>query len=334
MKKIYFLTLLAAITIVGKSHAQEHLVATLDHEGTVSVFTGKDAFINAHEAAIDGDVITLSSGEFNATEITKAISLYGAGVLPYENATHLITRDSLKIAIPLDSTKKLMVEGIRFPFTTTFSLNYALFKKCTLENNLNYRGGEYGAEFIHCRFDYNLYNIAGHAILINCIVHGLYNYYKDSTSYDCYNCFIWPGYKGYPTNAHQLFRSTFTNCILYSYNTIYELSSDNSLISCLISTGSMDRYITIEKNSLMYYNNSDSIFSTYKTDNGGSFGRTESFQLTNNAKKSFLGNDGTEVGIYGGAMPYDPTPSVPRIKSFRMDAKPSEGILKADIEVE
>lgn len=30
MKKIFFLTLLAVLTIVGKSHAQEHLVATLD----------------------------------------------------------------------------------------------------------------------------------------------------------------------------------------------------------------------------------------------------------------------------------------------------------------
>ena len=327
MKKIFFLTLLALFTFMGKTYAQNHLVATLDHEGTVSVFTGKDAFINAHEAAIDGDVITLSSGEFNATEITKAISLYGAGVLPYDSSTRLSSTDSLEIKTPLSTTKELLVEGIRFPTnTTSYDLNNATFRKCIFYY-FTYRGGENGAEFIHCRFDYGLKNFAGHAVLMNCFVHDMYNLSTDTTYYTCFNCIIVPCY--YNDSYTSLYNSIFTNSILYAYRS-HTFDGSNSLFSCLLYE-SLSTYIVIERSSLMTFYPISDIFKSWR---GGTPAREEDFKLTDEAKTTYIGNDGTEVGIYGGAMPYNPTPSVPRIKSFRMDAKPSEGILKADVEVE
>ena len=84
----------------------------------------------------------------------------------------------------------------------------------------------------------------------------------------------------------------------------------------------------------MFHTDFESVFKTWHYNNGPIIRDYETFELTDEAKVKYLGNDGTEVGIYGGAMPYHPTPSVPRIKGFRMDAKPSEGILKADVEVE
>ena len=132
MKKILTL-ILFAMMMVGNSFAQSHLVATLDHEGTVSVFTGKDAFINAYEAAADGDVITLSSGAFNSKlTITKAISLYGAGMLPYESAS--ILSDTLSIDIPVNANHDLLIEGMRFGVVYTYGLSKATF----LNLNISY----------------------------------------------------------------------------------------------------------------------------------------------------------------------------------------------------
>ena len=56
-------------------------------------------------------------------------------------------------------------------------------------------------------------------------------------------------------------------------------------------------------------------------------------KLTTAAKK-YLGADGTEVGIYGGSLPYDPTPTNPQISKFNVAAKTTaDGKLSVDIEV-
>lgn len=46
------------------------------------------------------------------------------------------------------------------------------------------------------------------------------------------------------------------------------------------------------------------------------------------------GTDGTEVGIYGGSLPYDPTPTNPQITKFNVASKTTaDGKLSVDIEV-
>lgn len=351
MKKILSLILYATM-MVGNSFAQSHLVATLDHEGTVSVFTGADAFINAHEAAVDGDIITLSSGAFNSKmTITKAILLFGAGMQPYESSSRLI--DSINIAIPLTTPKKLYIEGIRFGYTTTEDLNKAMFKKCTFEENFNYFGNKQGSDFVGCRFDESFINKAGLAILSNCAVDCLYNVKNDTTSYVCTNSYLYLDAPemdddDYSQQPYNVYHSVFTNCIIGAENQdylgwggeyIYQFKFDDSisLFSCLINISGYQFArgpmidITIDRSSLTYFSDFSKIFKTFKNDFNN---HNETFELTDEAKTTYLGNDGTEVGLYGGAMPYNPTPSVPKIKEFRMDAKPSEGILKADVEVE
>ncbi len=57
------------------------------------------------------------------------------------------------------------------------------------------------------------------------------------------------------------------------------------------------------------------------------------YQLTDDAKK-YLGSDGTEVGIYGGSLPFDPTPTNPQIVKFNVAPKTTaDGKLSIDIEV-
>ena len=79
MKKI-FLSLLLLLASTGAIIAQSSMLATLSHEGEITVFYGSDALKDAHAVAQHGDAITLSSGSFNAVDITKAITLRGAGM--------------------------------------------------------------------------------------------------------------------------------------------------------------------------------------------------------------------------------------------------------------
>ena len=68
------------LVVAGTKNAlAQTQVATLQHGEEISVFYGQNAFVEAHAAAETGDIITLSSGTFVKTPITKAITLRGAG---------------------------------------------------------------------------------------------------------------------------------------------------------------------------------------------------------------------------------------------------------------
>ena len=62
--------------------------------------------------------------------------------------------------------------------------------------------------------------------------------------------------------------------------------------------------------------------SLFKTYTGAALDKldSETFQLTDAAKTLYLGIDGTEVGIYGGNLPFDPTPSNPQITKCNVAA--------------
>lgn len=54
------------------------LTATLQSGDNLTPFYGVNAFVDAYNAATDGDVITLSPGSFNSTQIEKGITIVGA----------------------------------------------------------------------------------------------------------------------------------------------------------------------------------------------------------------------------------------------------------------
>ena len=115
MKK-FFLSLVFLLSLTGATFAQSSLLATLSHGDEITVFYGPNAFKDAHNAAEHGDAISLSSGTFKAVDVTKAITLRGAG---WE-------RDTIKNTIPTkiegdyeinisDSVpQRLTIEGIYY----------------------------------------------------------------------------------------------------------------------------------------------------------------------------------------------------------------------------
>ena len=131
MKKML---LMLVVTVFGATatFAQNKLVATLSHNGQVTVFYGANALIDAHNAADHGDVITLSSGNFNTTTITKAITLRGVRGWGTDNIAPTYISGNVYIQINSDVELPLTIEGIQFrhPVQWSKGIKNSVFRKC------------------------------------------------------------------------------------------------------------------------------------------------------------------------------------------------------------
>lgn len=89
-------------------------IAVLQSGENVKVFKGPNALTNAHEEAVDGDVITLSEGSFNACNITKSVSIYGAGYEENKTNGTLLTQINSIVTVGLqDKTlSNVHLEGL------------------------------------------------------------------------------------------------------------------------------------------------------------------------------------------------------------------------------
>lgn len=334
MKKSFFSLLAALLCCINPIFAQSSMLATLNHDGAVSVFYGATALKEAHEAAVHGDVITLSSGNFVAVDITKAITLRGAGMMfdSITQAEPTIISGDFSINITDSTSERLTYEGIHNNHTVTlYTLNNPTFLKsrfCRIYSNSS-KTLIKGASFIHCRVSgkMSLYNTLG--TCINCIIDTPGN--DSSSSIEFSNCMI----RYYQVSG--LYNSFFKNCIIYSTSPTAVLPSSNSMFYNVgvnaYSTPNSCLFTKSPNNTNRYVTAATDIFKTYT---GEEFEKldSESFELTDEAKAKYLGMDGTQVGIYGGNLPYDITPTNPQIIKCNVANKSTaDGKLSVDIEI-
>ena len=138
MKQFYALIL--SFVLCLPAFAQGTQSATLQHGDEYKIFYSSDAFKEAIQNASHGDIITLSPGMFNAVNITKAITLRGAGT---ESLDSLMNKNLVSvlignytITIP-DSISEysFYMEGITHP-QSTVQIN-TLKNKIVGEDNPN-----------------------------------------------------------------------------------------------------------------------------------------------------------------------------------------------------
>lgn len=345
MKKL-FLVFIAVFSFIAQASAQSSVMATLHHDGDIKTFYGTSALRQAHKEAAHGDVITLSSGTFVSTDITKAITLRGAGMgLDSISGTEptMLTGD-FKITIANDSTLKdndaFTMEGI-YHYDRIFlgaDLINPQFIKCYF-NDVNYSSTLFSilkGTFIHC-FLGVLDIHYGSASLFNCYVnYPRMNSKSTTASFEFQNCVIESGY------LYELKRSTFRNCFIYGF-----ANSNNSSYDVISSTSTAFNCVGTRKNytASMFANipnttnkQVSSVSEVFKTWTGATLGstslRTEKLELKDDAKTKYLGNDGTEIGIYGGSIPFVASPSNPQITKLNVASKSTaDGKLSVDIEV-
>lgn len=356
MKKI-FLSFALLLSFTGAVFAQTSMLATLSHEGEITVFYGANALKEAHAVAQHGDAITLSSGSFNATNITKAITLRGAGmeIDTLKNTYPTIINSDFSILIGDNVSEKLTIEGIYSDGNITISngLNNASFLKNILGSikytasgdTIQYQNNRY----IHCKVVDNfiapdnsdnssfsftnsyicsIENNNCNSIFTNCIINNSY-----FSSYSVNN-----------RNISNLSYCTFYNCILIgSSNTSASsgkniLDSTNQAYNC-IATNIFAINCTNSNNNTFYNipNQTNSCIES-KTSVFKSFNLTykddETFELVDNIKTKYTGTDGTEIGIHGGSLPFSPTPTNPQITKCNVASRSTaDGKLSVDIEV-
>ncbi len=323
MRKKFFFALLSVVCFSWRASAQSSLLATLNHEGSISTYYGSSALQEAYNAANHGDVITLSSGSFLSTDIKKAITLRGAG-MTVDTVTHTeptVISSDFTIDVSDTLSHRLTMEGIYSnQMVKVSTLKNAMFLKCRF-NEVIYTNGNSSTmkdlNFIHCRIA-ERFNLAanGSASFLNCVVMNPSQGNSSNSVFSFTNCYV---------NNINIQYSEYKNCIINhrysgSSTTIYYNNLWLSNSGSLNSPNNTNVKIS-EADERVSYLNVD-----YNDDND--------YQLTDAVRALIKGTDGTEVGIHGGSLPYDPTPTNPQITKFNVAAKSTaDGKLSVDIEV-
>ena len=323
MRKRIFFALLAVVLCTMGASAQSSLLATLNHEGTISTFYGTGALQEAYNAAAHGDVITLSSGSFLGTNIQKAITLRGAG-MAVDTVSHTeptVISNDFTINVSDTIGHRFTMEGIYSNQEVKIScLQNAMFLKCRFKD-VRYESGNSSKmkdlNFIHCRIAENFELAAnGSAAFVNSIVLGTYQY--NNAVYSFTNCYV---------DNINLGHSEYKNCIIKAGNNngVATTTYYNNL--CLSND---TRPINSPNNTNVKINPTDERVSFLNVD----YSDSNDYVLTDAVRALIKGTDGTEVGIHGGSLPYDPTPTNPQITKFNVASKSTaDGKLSVDIEV-
>lgn len=360
MKKISFL-LVALICSISMSVAQVTVIATLSHDGKLSHYTGKDALKAAYNAAVDGDIITLSPGTFNSTgDFSKGITVRGAGI--DADIETYIQGDVYFYS--KDSTLVTTIEGIKFSNNVKVGNDASGEGQGKMKFVKNYfntevrftKAGTYSSvsgpecyfyddvinNFLY--FDESTYPCA---VFSNCFVTVPYSNLKTTTTTTFVNCIINYVIGSFYRDVEIIYSNylTYLNCIFYwriSQSANCRLPSTATAINCLanvwnIYKGGSTSYVWIlddlpaGSSIHNWYNHDTDLSKLFKTYRGGQWTKGETFELTDSIAALYLGTDGTQVGMQGGAYPYTSVVSYPVITTFNAaSATTKEGILKVE----
>lgn len=363
MKKTIISALAAMFGFASLAMAQSSTLATLHRDGEIKTFYGANALVEANKVAADGDVITLSSGTFNAPAdtITKAITLRGAGMEfdTLNNVEPTIVRGNLVLNIPETATDKFILEAIDLSNDIYYcgTLKAPQFIKSRMnsvyqsKSDTNARITD--ASALHCIISSEFKLPANSsATLINCYVQDPYCVDKNTSCFEMQNCVI---ECETPANIQT---STIRNSIIvYEYggkgpnNNYSTLAPTTAAYNCVgvwtgvkavpgnnaySSTGYLFYLQTNTTNTELakktaytnifkdydFYNNNLSDFSTTR------------LELAESFKNQYKGSDGTELGIHGGKLPFDPISTNPRITKCEVAGKTTaDGKLSVTVEV-
>ncbi len=304
-------------------YGQSNLVATLSHNGKISVFHGASSLQQAMEEANHGDIITLSSGRYNASNITKAITLRGAGV--EENAATGTFRTEIvgdfNINIPDSVSEHLTMEGIYHGSSIIIygTLNNAMLQKCQF-SYINYYINSTIVRDLTCIHCYIRTMISlpqnTSARFISCVI----TYPRNSNgNMEFTNCVIL-------NRISEINNSYFQNCIFNSSSILLSTNMATYCAGCASNTYNNNPFADLSSqttNKVLTREQVDALFVP------GTF-----YELTEEAKAEYIGQDDTEIGIYGSNLPYETRILSPQITKCNVAAKTTaDGKLSVDIEV-
>lgn len=328
MKRNLLLSFCLILGLSANLFAQQQ-IATLNHNDSITVFYGNYALRDAHEAAVAGDAITLSSGAFTACDITKNITIRGIGC-DIDSVTMTIPTTiagDFTLNTPNDSIHRLEIEAVHITnFMRYIRVDGAQFVKCYINRYVYYNGN----------------SLTINTVFSNCIVKDV-NLTRDSSS-----TFIGTVvFKADMTNTacvlmnsiavliNSVRQTTAYNSIIIGNVSQYMCDASSAYYCIFIKNGSgSDMLYNDSTNTNMFVSNLSDVFKTFNSTNANDFTFDERYILKEEIATSFLGSDGTEVGIHGGVFPFDTRPSYMVVKKCNVAQKSTiDGKLSVDIEV-
>ena len=320
------LLLICTLLCANVLFAQEQL-AVLKHNDSTSVFYGQTAFEQAYTAAANGDIITLSDGIFSTTgsdlSLNKDITVRGNGAV-----TDTSRRSSGTYFLgPVYTYSNIDFQGIYFSELRLFQIRTIKLTKCFVKFVSN---SDYSTLYANnCVIGGVLDDNSQTSTFINCVLYGSYNrystpHYELPKSANCTNCII-KGDDHLLTNSNI---SQFNNCIIINTDTtdnVLNTAVNNSVLIGWTSSNSP----ASSGNVVM------SLSDVFENWNGNSFPTDlETYVLKSSVSDTIVGLDGSEVGIFGGFMPFEWRPSYSVIKRFNVaNRTTADGKLSVDIEV-
>lgn len=296
-------------------------MATLNHEGTISTFYGVNALKQAHAAAVSGDVITLSSGTFLSTDITKAVTIRGAG-MDVSKAYDIVNEPTVlggdfNIKIPAEDTGRLTLEGIFHNETLCFNggqVKNALFLKSRFNYIYATSSKIQDLTILNCRISKHFSVESGTAQILNSVVNDFSDGYMSFS-----HCVILSGSINNRGNQYK-------NCIICNGQYV---SSSSSAYNNLFISDRANILDYVPNNTNLRVPTSDERFTYLR-----GYDDSKDYKLTDQNRDVLKATDGGEIGIYGGSLPYSAIPTNPQITKFNVASKTTaDGKLSVDIEV-
>lgn len=317
--KVYLILLLLAGSVCMYA---DGLTATLQHGDEMTFYLGTSGLQAAYDAASDGDIITLSSGQFIAvSSIEKSVRIVGAyGLDATDSYGTFIYGETTIVA------NNVTLEGMYFQSAVTLGeISNCTIKRCYLSNNFNQSGTHTNTLVDECviQFDYAIATGNNYSI-------------KNSTINQ---------FSAYNTAANV---ANITNCYIHYVNTSICAVYKNNILRTNSGNYSGTTPITFSAPSEFYnnyfyrtnYNSYSGVHEISFATGCVNIGNTSSQRISTSehlypdtTSYNIKGGDGTPIGMKGGEG-FNPYPGIPRVVSATIDAQSDDkGKLNATINV-
>lgn len=302
--------------------AQTVGVAVLTHNNENTMFYGNKALQQAVEAAIDGDVISLSPGLFEGCDLfsKSGLTIIGSG-MDEGNSQTILTGFRMQANDNTEKLVKLTLKNVYIPSLSANNGNYELYlKRCRFTGGLD------------CSIASNESSVIEMA---DCVSKGVDHF--DNCKLNAYNCVFNPVYLAGDATRERI----LTNCILFSTPSKSSTATiSNSIIIdgyayCFLPTGVRATNCKAIVNAQFedYLGNqkltNERLPKDFEAFVEGSF-----YELKPELASIWVDENSEQIGIYGGPEPFSALPDAPRFTKFNVPTRTdADGKLPVEIEI-
>ncbi len=339
MKNYLKIVAILVLILAAKSTVNAQSLVALHSSGEHKFFNGVNGLINAYTAAQSGDTIYLPGGFFSSPgNIDKRLVIFGVG--HYPDSTLATEKTVIISGIGIyDNADNLHLEGLHIMGDINFahghSVNNVVIKRCQF-NTINYQG--------------NYSNPCKNNLIIQCVING-WVHGENAQSLVVTNNIIAGKIANMNTNVIQnniIMAEFYTAWPYYSFTPFINMNNSTIKNNVIFSTypNSISGTGNIVRNNVFrvgwdvgnniasgnYLSVNLATFFVNQTGNGFSY--DHNYRLLHPG--GFLGDDGTQVSIYGGTWGYidGAVPAIPHIMSKTISPQTnSNGELQFQIKV-